>query len=228
MSFIHKIRKRIDRIRFKPIDVYVFHSVSPTFDPWCCVEQDWCSTQNFKDAIMKIKESCDFISLPEAYRKLKHNVFRLKRYAVLTCDDGFVSALSVLPFVVEQGIPMTLFINAKYLDGKSVREGYSECPQYIDADQLNSIRSDLITVGMHGYEHVDCTCLSASDFARSVERCVNILESHPRFIPYYAYTWGRWNDTTQGVLKRMNLIPVLCDGATNYRYSHGISRLCLV
>ena len=221
---VRKIIRRLDKFLFCPIEVFVFHAVSEEFDENTNKKVDWSSTNDFKNTITTLNSQYTFISLPDAYHRMKHNFFRRKKYAVLTCDDGYRSVLSILPFLEEKKIPITLFINPKYLDGISRREGYTNSPSYILYDQLWSLNSQLISIGMHGYEHIDATNQSIKEFYDSTARCIAVLSNHPRYIPYYAYTWGRYTDSTQKILKKLKIIPVLTDGESNYRYHLGIER----
>ena len=66
-------------------------------------------------------------------------------------------------------------------------------PQYILKEDLWNLRSPMISIGMHGYEHNDATQMSKEDFSDSVEKCMDLLGSHPHFIPFYAYTWGNYS-----------------------------------
>lgn len=219
-----KIRRRLERMRLCPIEVFVFHAVTDEFDETLNMRVDWTSTEEFKRNIVAFQDRYEFISLSEAYSKLCKNFFRRKKYAVLTCDDGFESVLGVLPFLEERHIPTTLFINPKYLDGVSKRANYAQCPRYVSVKALSQLQSQYIEIGMHGYEHLDATEQSSKDFIESVDKCVSILGSHPRYIPFFAYTWGNYSDSTQLILKEKNIIPVLTDGQGNCRYNKGISR----
>lgn len=219
-----KITKRIDKLRFSPIEVFVFHAVSDKFDPTLNKEVDWSSTEDFKKRILTYKQQYTFISLDRAYHRLLHDNLRHIKLAVLTCDDGFSSVLSILPFLEKEQIPVTLFINPKYLDGTSRRTNYAPAPQYITLNQLFNLTSPLVTIGMHGYEHIDAVAQTPSEFSESVDRCIDVLSSHPRYIPYFAYTWGNHNDITDSILIQKGIIPVLCDGTTNRLYRNGISR----
>lgn len=223
-TIVRKIRKHLEKFLYRPIEVFVFHAVSDEFDENVNKKVDWTSTAEFKDTIISLKRQYTFIPLTDAYRRLNRDWFRRRQYAVLTCDDGYRSILSILPFLEEEGIPVTLFINPKYLDGVSRREGYASSPQYILYDQLCSLNSQWITIGMHGYEHVDATRQSIQEFYDSIAKCIATLGVHPRYIPYYAYTWGRYTGSTQVILKKMKIIPVLTDGESNYRYHLGIGR----
>ena len=223
-SFIDKKKKEYARQFRKPIEVFVFHAVSDEFDEKRYMQMDWSQTEEFKKHIRTLKSRYTFIPLEEACRKLHSRSLRWRRYAVLTCDDGFVSVLEVLPFLEEEKIPVTLFINPKYLDGVSHREGYTEAPQYLTHDQLWSLTSPLVTVGMHGYEHDNATKKTAEEFDESVEKCKEILQAHPRYIPYYAYTWGIYSDLTQQILHQKEIVPLPVNGKSNKRYHGAISR----
>ncbi len=223
-TIVRGIAKHANRFLLCPIEVFVFHAVSDNFDERVNERIDWTSTEEFKRNILILKEQYEFIPLLEVCSKLKNDLFRKKRYAALTCDDGFRSVLGILPFLEEQKIPLTIFVNPKYLDGKSKRDGYAEEPQYITMDELLGLTSPLVTIGMHGYEHNDATQMAREEFASSVGRCIEILKLHPHFVYCYAYTWGRYSDMTQQVLREKRIVPVLTDGGTNYRYRQGISR----
>jgi len=230
-KIITKILRKTERIYNKlllaPIEVFVFHSVSDTYDPSSCLKQDWSSTAAFQQKILELKQQYTFISLPEATSRLQSENLRRKHYAVLTSDDGFKTVLTVLPFLTEQNIPITLFLNPQYLDGTTIRPDYAPQPQYLTHDDLAQITSPLVTIGMHGYQHLDCAAQTPSDFRQNVAACIDALGSHPRYIPYFAYPWGNHTPSTQQTLRDMRITPVLCDGRSNHRYSDGISRRCI-
>ena len=224
-----KIIRKFEKLRFAPIDVFVFHAVSDVYDPERNFRMDWMSTEDFCRTVRAMKKKCQFISLPEAYEKLKKDLFRRKRYAVLTCDDGYASVLSVLPFLEKEQVPLTLFINPVCLEGNYFRDDYKTHPEhlYITDEELRQLDSPWVTVGMHGWEHNDVTKMTTQEFSDSVERCVKALAGHPRYISFYAYTWGRRTEKTQRVLSEKNVVSVLCDGASNYKYKNAISRMVL-
>lgn len=242
MKHPSKLLRRIvhcfDKIRLQPIRVFCFHHVSEEYDPLLCGIEDWIQTDELKSKLKKIQKQYRFISIDEAYNHIKYDLFRTKRYAVLTSDDGLRSAWEMIPWMVEHDIPLTMFINAKYLEGKSYKELDAVRikkidkkadvesvikRQYITKEELWSVRSSLVSVALHGYEHLDATKISTEDFQSNVEKCVNELQCHPLYRPYYAYTWGRHNPRTDELLLNRGLIPVLVDGMANYsdvKYIH--------
>lgn len=235
--------KKFEKVCRRPIRVFVFHSVSETYNPLLWWQGDWTQTDQFKQYILKLKSRAQFISLPEAWKRLTEDKSRLKNYVVLTADDGYRSLLNVLPWLEEQQIPITLFINSKYLDKSSWSDINEEqarrakpnvdmlqevCPDlYLSKEELFGLDSPLITIGMHGHEHLDATKRSKEEFRENVEGCRCLLSAHPRYIPFFAYTWGHHNSLTDEVLREMDLVPVLANGMKNYNGTRGISRICI-
>lgn len=223
-KMFRKVVRKMEKIRLSPIEVFVFHAVSDEYDDQLNMRVDWSSTKDFKQRIINYQQRYTFISLEQAYWMMRHDLFRSKKYAVLTCDDGFKSVLKLLPFLEERKVPVTLFVNPCYLDGISKRKEYSLTPQYITHKDLFSIHSENVTIGMHGYEHNDATRISSDQFEESVNKCINMLSNHPRYISFYAYTWGNYSEQTQQILKQKKVVPVFTDGASNYRFHNGIGR----
>ena len=90
-----------------------------------------------------------------------------------------------------------------------------------DVEQLNS---PLITVSSHGYEHLDATRVSETEFISQITKNIEILKGFSSFIPFHAYTWGRHNEKTDAILHKLKIIPVLMDGQKNYNDSSAIHR----
>ena len=242
-NLIKKICRRIRGVFVKPIRVFCFHQVSDEYDPLVSAVTDWTSSEQFKKNILKIKKKYNFITLEEAHKRLCEKRIRFKKYAVLTADDGYLSVLSIIPWLEEQRVPITLFVNTKYLDKKSwgeVNERVAKehnpdvdmlsevCPKlFLSKDQLFEMCSPFVTIGLHGHEHFDATKLPQADFRRNVEMCQNVLRLHPRYVPFYAYTWGNHNASTDKILYEMGLIPVIVSGSYNCMGGKVIDRICI-
>ena len=243
-DLIHRIKRRLVKLRLQPIRVLCFHQVSDVYNPLTMWECDWTQKEQFKQSIMSLKKNgYRFISLTEAHEKLKRDWIRRKKYAVLTADDGYRSILIILPWLEEQQIPITLFINTKYLDKQSwsaineeqARRAKPEvdmqkevCPElYISKDELFALTSPLISIGMHGHEHIDATKQNATEFERNVEQCCDVLRKHPRYIPFFAYTWGRHNQDTDKILKEKGIVPVMVNGNKNYNNTDFVDRMAI-
>ena len=222
-EFIEKIQRKWMKLRLQPIRVFCLHHVCEQFDADAMYACDWMALDEFKKKIIALRsQGYQFISLTSAYEHLKNDWFRCKKYAVLTFDDGYKSLKEVLPWLEEQRIPATLFINGKYLDGKSYRENPKE--QYLTYDELFALTSPLIEIGHHGWEHTAATEMTEEELLESLQKNIEILSSHPRYIPFWAYTWGRHTIGNDKVLLENLIIPVRIEGNKNYKWIGTIDR----
>lgn len=223
---MNKILRRWMRFRLQPIHVFCLHHVCEHFDAESMHEGDWMALDEFKQKVLAMQQSgVEFISLSEAQRSCKmerlHDYIRWQMYAVLTFDDGYASLKEVLPWLSEQGIPATLFINPDYAAGKAYRESPKE--QYLTPEELAALE---VEIGMHGLQHLDVTKMNEDEFREFVESSFHhsINSSLKHFIPFWAYTWGRHNSMTDRVLKEKGITPVYIDGMKNYNDASYIHR----
>lgn len=222
-AFIYKVLRKWIKLRLQPIRIFCLHHVCEQFDADAMYPCDWMALDVFQHKIHALRtQGYQFISLTEAYKHLKTDCFRRKKYAVLTFDDGYKSLQEVLPWLEEQQIPATLFINGKYLDGKSYRDTPKE--QYLTYDELFSLTSSLIEVGHHGWEHVAAIEMTEEELTESLQKNRDILSSHPRYIPFLAYTYGKWSDNAQYIIKKSGITPVMVSSSMNYNNSVSIDR----
>ena len=115
------------KLRLQPIRVFCLHHVCAKFDVESMNACDWMEIEEFKQHVAALqKNGVKFISLKDAYHHICEDKVRCKKYAVLTFDDGYASLKEILPWLEKQMIPATLFINGKYLDGKSYRKNPKE------------------------------------------------------------------------------------------------------
>ena len=216
-ELLDKIRRKWAKMRLQPIRVFCFHHVSDTFDESTMEKCDWLSTSDFKQRIDTLREQgYTFISLTEAHTKILTDIFRCHRYAVLTADDGWASLKNVLPWLNEQQIPITLFLNPAYLDGKHFRE--KETEKYLTEEDVKHLYEQypLVTVGMHGWEHANAREQTEQEFKESVRKSQEYLGKMPNFIPYFAYAWGRRNAMTNRFLMENRITPLTVKGGVNY------------
>ena len=239
MVIRQKIKHRIKKLMLEPIRVFCLHHVSPVFDPELFFECDWISSDNFIRSIIQLRREYTFISLPEAYERIKKDRIRVKKFAVLTFDDGYRSPVPCFHWLIERDIPFTLFLNAKYLDGESysphvLRESKIKDQNeelsiklrglYLGFSDLLDLNNPLVNFASHGYEHRDATRISGDEFRNQVRNNCMVLRRFPGFISYHAYTWGQHSDFTDRTLQEEGLIPVLMDGEMNYNDSCFIHR----
>lgn len=220
---LHRIKRKLVKLRLLPIRVYCLHHVSVEYDADTMNRGDWMQIEEFKNKVRTLRtEGMKFISMTEAYHHICNDWVRCKKYAVLTFDDGYASLNEILPWLEEQRIPATLFINGKYLDGKSFRNNSKE--KYLTMGELKTLTSPLIEIGNHGWEHVRVTDMMEEEFEKAVEQSVNILSGHPNYVQFWAYTYGDHSNMTDEYLHGLFIVPVYIDGLKNYNESNLIHR----
>jgi len=226
LSDIHrKVRNRWKKFRLQPLRVFCLHHVSAIYVPESMNRGDWMQIDEFKSKVLSLQQDgVEFISLQGAYEHIKHDFVRTKKYAVLAFDDGYASLKEVLPWLDEQKLPCTLFINGKYLDGKSYRKNPKEC--YLTIDDLDTLYRlyPLITIASHGWDHTDATQMPLDEFKQNIVQNFESLKTYPRHIPFHAYTWGRHTSDTDAYLLSKKIIPVYIDGMKNYNDAKVIHR----
>ena len=223
MNIFTKIQCKLIKLFLQPIRAFCLHHVCEQFDAEAMYPCDWMALDEFKKKIIALRsQGYQFISLTSAYEHLKNDWFRRKKYAVLTFDDGYKSLKEVLPWLEEEMIPVTLFINGKYLDGISYRETPEE--QYLTYDELFALTSPLIEIGHHGWEHKSVKEMSQEELVDSLQKNIEILSSHPRYIPFWAYTYGQYTDQTNFLLRNNKLILVKVSGGQNFHLQEAVDR----
>lgn len=211
------------KIRLQPIRVYCMHHVCAEYDANSMNRGDWMQIDEFKMKVQTMQdEGVEFISLTNAYWHICKDKVRCKKYAVLTFDDGYASLKEILPWLEEQKIPATLFINGKYLDGKSYRNNPKE--RYLTKDEFWALTSSLIEIGNHGWEHVRVTEMTEEEFEKSAEQNVNLLKGHPNYVLFWAYTYGVFTDMTDAYLRGEGIVPIYVDGKMNFNETNIIHR----
>lgn len=224
---VNRIRQKFMHLRLQPIRVFCFHHVCAEFDPESMNNGDWMQIDEFKQKIQAMRQDgVEFISLSKAYQHICEDKVRCKKYAVLTFDDGYKSLKEILPWLEEQDIPCVLFINGKYLDGKSYRKNPKE--QYLTKDELWALISPLMEIGHHGWEHNRVTEMTEEEFKESVIRNVNLLKDHPNYVPFLAYTYGNYTELSDKFLRDQQIVPVYINGVKNYNDHDVIHRELLV
>lgn len=222
-KILQKIKHKWVKLWLQPIRVYCLHHVCAEFDAESMNACDWMEIEEFKAKVQALqRDGVEFTALTDAYRHICNDWVRCKKYAVLTFDDGYASLKEILPWLAEQKIPVTLFINGKYLDGKSYRKNPKE--QYLTKEELRALTSPLIEIGNHGWEHMRVIDMREAEFEESVERNVNLLQEHPNYVPFWAYTYGTHTDETDAHLMKKGLVPVFIAGEKNYNNRNGIDR----
>lgn len=221
---IAKILRKWMKMRLQPIRVYCFHQTSDTFNESTMYPGDWTQIEQFKRNILRLKERYTFISLQEAHYKLTHDSIRSKKYAVLTADDGWASLKNIFPWLNEQQIPVTLFVNPAYLKGEETRENGMNGLLTWDELQELLVQYPNISIASHGWNHTLVKDMDIDTFCHRTIDSHQFLSQRAEYIPFYAYPCGVHSKATDTKLDEQGILPVYIDGKMNYRYDGGIHR----
>ena len=218
------IRSKWIKIRWHPIHVFCLHHVCAEFDAESMHESDWMQIDEFKSKVLSLRqEGVEFISLTDAYQHITDDKWRNTKYAVLTFDDGWASIREIIPWLYEQMIPVTLFLNPAYIKGIARREIGTSLTEE-ELEELLRVRNGLITIASHGWNHTLCTEFSIPEFEKSVSQSEAYFMKYDAYIPFFAYPCGRYSSKTDKYLRSRNIMPVYMDGNANYSSAPPIHR----
>lgn len=241
-SFWQRIQYLWMRLRYRRIRIFVFHHVSDVMNPLICEKEDWTQTDQFKHNISVLQKRYQFISLSEACDKLQHDKFRIRKYAVLTTDDGLASVIDILPWLEDKKIPLTLFVNTRYMKRDILKPIHAarlkkEVPDadtfaiaqkmYLSEEQIFALISPLVEIGMHGYEHINAQRVSESTFEEDFQKGYEPLCSHPRFIKAFAYPWGKHTFESAKFMSKFGVVALAVRGEKNYIWGRCLFRECI-
>lgn len=238
VRFIYKLHCKLRKLGKSPIRIFCIHNVSDCFDAdsmWPC---DWIKTDVFKRTVLELQKKYTFISLTEAQRHLRRDIVRIRKYAVLTADDGFASLKNIIPWLEERQIPITLFVNPIVWDGKTVGQNLKSLPVstdnngakdvYLLQDDLKAVQSPLVTFGYHGYDHINESVETYETFVANFEKCRRAMAALDNVIPFYAHTYGRATKQNDEYLIKQGITPVYVNGGKNYGVCQHIDRELLL
>lgn len=237
MNLFSKIQRKWTKLRLQPIRVVCVHHVSDKYDASYMWEEDWTNTERLKMWIRTMQEQgYIFISLSQAYSYIQRDLFRFHKYVVLTADDGYKSLLNIIPWLEEQQIPITLFLNPRYIFeneigpnvGRKLKESHVKITSselYIKEPDLKYLQSTLITFAYHGYEHIDEWEIDGIVFEKNVDLCMNIMQKRlSNVVPFYAHTYSHTKQENDKLLREKSLTPVYVFGNENYNETYRIDR----
>lgn len=220
MQIVQKIINRIHKIWSKPIYIFLAHQVRESFDEKIDAKNTFSDLSLFQSNILSLKKRYTFISLQEAERLLKRGGLRLKSYAVFTFDDAYKNIECTFDFLSSQKIPFTIFVNSEFMSE-------TENGKYLSRAEIFNLVDEYITIGLHGYKHLNSNKLSESEFYDNVKCNLDDIKSHPRYIPFFAYPYGANKLEQDKTLQGLGLVPVLCDWNYNQSNTKRLSRYCI-
>ena len=69
--------------------------------------------------------------------------------------------------------------------------------------------------------------MTVEEFRESEEKNAAVLRNHPRYVQFYAYTYGRHRLDQDDVLLSFGQVPVMIEGLDNYNNTYYVHRRLL-
>jgi peptidoglycan/xylan/chitin deacetylase (PgdA/CDA1 family) len=136
--------------------------------------------------------------LADALRRGEHP----RRSVVLTFDDGYIDAATVVtPLLERYGAHASFYVSAGFLgDGR-----------HMTWPQLRAMHAAGMEIGCHGTHHLDLATLDRSAATHEIGHCVDTLARYLARPTTYAYAAGKWNATTLAIIKAAGLKAALTE-----------------
>ena len=136
-------------------------------------------------SVIRFSEVCKLLDL------LRSSV--LKNYGtsvefIFTFDDGYRNYIdNALPILNQYSFKSIVFLIAERLNDKSGK--------YISSNDLESlVKHSEVTIGMHGYSHVDLSSLSDEYLLEELANIKEVCDSIDFSTGYFSLPFGRAND----------------------------------
>ena len=82
----------------------------------------------------------------------------------------------------------------------------------------------MIEVGYHGWEHKSAKEMSQEELVDSLQKNIEILSSHPQYIPFWAYIYGIHDKNLDVILSNNGMTLVWVNGGENYKWLGAVDR----
>ncbi|WP_372753282.1 polysaccharide deacetylase family protein [Mariniflexile sp.] len=114
------------------------------------------------------------------------------KMVIITFDDVYVSQLELAyPLLIKYKLKASFFIPFKYVDGVDSWNTNEE--KIMSVNQLNSMNSDVIELGLHSFHHKKYNELSISEIEADFEASEDFISKNKLPIqPVLAYPYGKF------------------------------------
>ncbi|MFD1063448.1 polysaccharide deacetylase family protein [Winogradskyella litorisediminis] len=147
------------------------------------------STSNF-EAQLKFLQSKGFQSFH--FKDLEHLKSLPKRSIVITFDDVYVNQLELaVPLLKQYGFKACFYVPFKYVNGKNDWDEGEK--QIMSLEQLQSLDSEIIELGMHSFAHGNYKNMSLEASAEDLKKSKEFIEaSGLKIYRTLAYPYGKY------------------------------------
>jgi peptidoglycan/xylan/chitin deacetylase (PgdA/CDA1 family) len=172
--------------------ILMYHSIvqKESNDPYAI------SVSIFKNQILTLLNSGYTVISLEKLVNLINNPYKflIKKYAVLTFDDGYQDfIINAVPVLQQYGLPATVFIVTEMFGKTAEWSQKSKNVRLMSEKEILTIRELGINIGSHTRMHVDLTKLNDNELENELKNSRQKLIDLGENFFSFSYPWGRYS-----------------------------------
>lgn len=170
------------------VPVLMYHSVSTVpDDPYCIT-----AAQFEEEMAYLASQGYTALTMEQFYNGLKGSAALPEKPVLITFDDGYADNYDTAwPILARYNLCATFFIITEFRDGN-----------YLSWEQIRILKGEGNDIGSHTLHHEVLSQLSAAEQAAEIRDSKQILEEQLKTeITAFSYPYGKWDDTSLGLLK---------------------------
>lgn len=170
----------------------------------------------FERQMLEIRKHGDLMSLHKAVKLLRNGSLRNKTAVVVSFDDAFENFYErAWPLLRELSIPATLFVPVGFLENEASTplQGTASLPPVSWAQLAHMVSTGLLTIGSHGWSHLDLRTATADAAMHELERSREVLEARlETSVGCYCYPRGLWSRRAERFVRQAYEFAALAGG----------------
>jgi peptidoglycan/xylan/chitin deacetylase (PgdA/CDA1 family) len=167
------------------------------------------------------------VSLEEGMQRLQ-NGLGLRKFAVITFDDGYIDFLTTaLPILQQFSYPATMFVPTGLVGGRAIWDSHDKSKELMNWEQVREVTRRGVAIGSHTITHAILT--GCNDRTLEHELAGSLTSLRERFgsiYPALAYPSGAFSPREMQAAEKAGFV---CGLGTCSRWGNGpgTPRLCL-
>jgi peptidoglycan/xylan/chitin deacetylase (PgdA/CDA1 family) len=168
------------------LPVLMYHNLSETMEDGLTVKPSTLE----KHLLYLSEKGYHTISIKQFLAWIDDHVPLPEKSVLLTFDDAFPSLLTLAaPLLAKHNIRAVFFVPSGFIGATNKWDNSAE--RLMTAEQLKSLDSSLIEIGLHSCGHSNYRHMAAEEIEADIRACVSKLDDYGiSFAPAFAYPYG--------------------------------------
>jgi peptidoglycan/xylan/chitin deacetylase (PgdA/CDA1 family) len=190
--------------------VLCYHSVGNNSDNLTVPALRWIAQIN------RIKQYADIVPLSTLLTYGKQRDTR--NLVAITIDDGYTDFLKLVPFIIKNSIPVTLFALSNPAKANKLTLGNNR--NLLSRKDIQKLSKLGITIGCHSATHENLSTLDSSDLIYQIKLAKKDLEKLiGKKVDYFAYPNGAYSERVLNAVKKAGFVGA-CTVESGFISSH--------